>query len=869
MKLSILLASAVMAVPAHSHGLQIGLVEPSPSLVGQAVSVFVELSEDAPAEAVAIRVRVGSAECMVTLPERHCFVRPTEIGSNDIHAHLVGPSGNTIEQSDPVSHDVIRKNPVHPLRVSVPDDVVLSRFAIEQPMSVTETAISGDGKTMAYVSHGQVYVTGLETGLVRRVWRSLGTLNEKGGSAEQIALSGDGSLLAFVDITFVWLLNLETEEATLLNGFSESPFGYPWAGGDPSISASGNAVVFQSGVDEFGQPFVGRIYLYNILTHLLEEISVASDGTPANDSSLSPDVSADGKRVVYTSSASNLVADAVSTSANVYLRDRSTGETRLITKGFDGSTSNGDSFHPAISADGEWIAFQSEASNLIPDDADGLSNMFLYELATGDVQRVETGFPGGPGSVPMWPGISADGRFLTHVTLPEGGVVFDRQTQVVSTPFMPTPADPLTIGLNPRFGSIGVSDDGARLSGPAYFTDRPLSSAILYQSFWDSLSVVNRHYVGEQSNGASGLPTLSNAARRIAFVSQSTNLTSSYSGYGWEVFVRDLQMGKTWEPALPMQGGIENVLRISDAPRISSDGDTLVYSSALHSETGESENHRFRIRVVDLETGNTETVPAPEESFSYVHPQVSGEGQRVLYGRGWPNPAGDPVPGFDWVQALYLYDRATDSNLELASDNVFAFGLSENGEFVAFHSRRGDLDSENETLGDALYIYDVANSSLMRIDIPFFEPHNHNGRIFVSNNGELVVYGTRLLHLDEGTYSELPQPREGEQWFRINAMSLSADGRYQVYAAIESGVHLQVFVHDHIRQVSREISVTPDGGFGSGNSYNPAISADGLHIVFESLADDLVAAGDSNAVEDIYLVVNPLEVISVFGFEAK
>ena len=804
------------------------------------------------------------------LPSKACFVVPSNLGSNEITASSVDESGTILEVSAPIVHEVFRRAMDAPMRISVPEAIISTAYATEQPMGTTETSLSADGSTMAYVSYGHVYVADVETGIARRVWESLGSIGTKGGTAGQIDLSGDGTLLVLVDITSVWLVEVATGNASLLNGFTDPPFGQdPWSGGHPRISDSGSTVVFESGVYESGQPFIQRIYALDSDTLSYEEVSIASNGNPANASSFSPDVSADGNRIVFTSSAPNLVDGPASAALDVFLHDRTTGDTLLVTSGTYGGGGNADSFHPSISADGAWVVFESDATDLVPNDIDGQSNMFLYEVASGQIQIVETGYDDLRGSVRMWPSISADGRFLAHVTLPEGGVIVDRQTQILSTPFMPDPLSSITYGVAPDFGSIGVSDDGMVVSAPVQISDRPITNAFVYRAADDTLKIESQAYVGDQSNGASGHPTISNGAKRVAFVSEGTNLTPTYTGFGWEVFVRDLGEGRTWEPAASSHSDSANTQRFSDGPRISSDGNTLVYSSRLLSAAGEAEDDKYRIRVVDLNTGISETLPTPDPLFSYGRPQVSGDGSRIVYWRGIAYPSDNPYPFLaDGDGPLYLFDRRTEANVEIAPA-VKAFGLSENGNYVVFHSTRGDLDPDNSVVDEAMYLYQSADGSLERIDIPFFEPLNDDGRMFVSNSGDLAVYATRLFHIDLGAFSELPQPRDGEHWGAINPASLSADGRYQVYTAVGPSAHpyLQVFVHDHVRNASREVSVTPDGEFGQGNSFSPAISADGLHIVFESLAEDLMAAGDSNGVEDIYLVVNPLEVILNSGFE--
>ncbi len=160
-----------------------------------------------------------------------------------------------------------------------------------------------------------------------------------------------------------------------------------WDGGDsdgpswaPTLSADGRHVAYVSTATNI-VPDAGLGAPSNTPTsHILlrrwaqsdsptDRISVTPSGLPANGSSEGPSVSADGRYVVFSSMATNLVAGDTHGHAQVFLRDRVTGVTVCLSQSPDGHAANGPSYWPTISADGHTVVFMSEATNLVPESS--------------------------------------------------------------------------------------------------------------------------------------------------------------------------------------------------------------------------------------------------------------------------------------------------------------------------------------------------------------------------------------------------------------------------------------------------------------------------------------------------------------------
>src|SRR5262249_22987265 len=142
-------------------------------------------------------------------------------------------------------------------------------------------------------------------------------------------------------------------------------------------------------------------------------ISVASDGTQADGDSFLPTISGDGRYVAFGSFASNLVPGDTNGETDVFVRDRWAGTTRRISVSSTGAQGNRLSGDPEISLDGRYVAFYSFASNLVPGDTNADGDVFVRDQFTGTTSRVSVATDGSQGNISSsGPSISADGRYV-------------------------------------------------------------------------------------------------------------------------------------------------------------------------------------------------------------------------------------------------------------------------------------------------------------------------------------------------------------------------------------------------------------------------------------------------------------------------
>ncbi|KAF0092986.1 MAG: hypothetical protein FD128_2718, partial [Hyphomonadaceae bacterium] len=157
--------------------------------------------------------------------------------------------------------------------------------------------------------------------------------------------------------------------------------------------------------------FVPGIFLYDRFTKTSKKLTAQS-----NSSSSAADISANGRFVAFNSGASNLVANDTNNFTDIFVQDLQTGKNELISKAADGTPSNDLSYFSAISADGRFVAFTSAASNLVANDTNTSADAFVRNRKTGKTTRVSVSSAGteavwGVGSNGIVD-ISGDGRFV-------------------------------------------------------------------------------------------------------------------------------------------------------------------------------------------------------------------------------------------------------------------------------------------------------------------------------------------------------------------------------------------------------------------------------------------------------------------------
>jgi Tol biopolymer transport system component len=184
----------------------------------------------------------------------------------------------------------------------------------------------------------------------------------------------------------------------------------------PSISADGRFVAFISNASNLVPGDTNRytdIFVRDTLTNTTTRVSLDSAGNQGNYHSYNPSISADGRFVAFSSVASNIVPGDTNNSFDIFVRDRLTNTTTGVSVDSAGNQGNLQSGSPSISADGRFVAFTTNASNLVPGDTNINRDIFVRDTLTNTTTLVSLDSAGNQGnSYSIFPSISADGRFV-------------------------------------------------------------------------------------------------------------------------------------------------------------------------------------------------------------------------------------------------------------------------------------------------------------------------------------------------------------------------------------------------------------------------------------------------------------------------
>ena len=425
--------------------------------------------------------------------------------------------------------------------------------------------------------------------------------------------------------------------------------------------------------------------------------NVNDDGVAGDASASTPALSADGRYVAFASSASNLVPLDTNGDTDVFVRDVTTGRTERVSVTWQGQEGRDDSEEPSISADGRYVAFLSRAWNMYPGGAN-LANpvwqVYVHDREGPSTIRL-TVPPGGgePDESSNKPRISADG---THV------VFLSRATNLLPGPGVDTQEDVYVYDLvNSTLTRASVADDGS------------------------------------PPNDSCGEPTISADGRFVAYTTRAPNLLpAGLSGISrQQIVLRDLESntnelvsGAPGHPAELPDGS-------SWSPSISGDGRYVAFRSFSRNLTNE--------------------VPAPPNGELYVRDRTSGTTSRVTHPRLVQGPCGEP--GFPEPCSH------TDSDVPT---------LSGDGRFLAFVSEsRAFVPANPPSRSEQIFLLDRTTGRVRRLSVDdrgVAAGQTCEGRvglIALSGDGKFLAY-----HYEDLARIALPDPNgpETQDIVRLN-----------------------------------------------------------------------------------------------------
>jgi len=378
-------------------------------------------------------------------------------------------------------------------------------------------------------------------------------------------------------------------------------------------------------------------------------VSVDSTGGEADDHSDKPSISADGRYVAFQSWASNLVAGDAAGRRDIFVHDRAGGTTTRVSVGIGGAEANNNSGSPVLSADGRYVVFWSDASNLVVGDTNGDADVFLHDRQSGATERVSVSSSGMQGNNFSFAGaISADGRYVAFYSFASNLVTGDTNAQF-----------------------------------DVFVHDRQMGTT-------ERVSVDSS---GAQGNGGSAGAVLSADGRIVAFTSGATNLVAGDTNGKIDLFVHDRQSGATTRASVDSSGGQSD--GDTYTPSISADGRFIAFQSVATNLVPGDANASNDAFVHDRQSGATACASvAPSGVPGNGHstqPAISVDGRFVAFTSFATNLVAGDTNG--WTDE-FIRDRligattlvSLDSSGSQGNGDTEAPALSADGRVIAFQS---------------------------------------------------------------------------------------------------------------------------------------------------------------------------------------
>ncbi len=375
----------------------------------------------------------------------------------------------------------------------------------------------------------------------------------------------------------------------------------------PTVTPDGRYVVFVSGsVNLAGVPTNAKkqVYRRDRTTGTTIIVSVNDAGDAADGDCVAPSVSADGTKIVFHTDATNLVGDDTNGVPDIYLRDLALSQTIRVSVDDAGAEVPEQSLNPVISADGKFVAFQSEATALasIPTST---VNVFRHDLTTGKNKLVSIA-PGGaePDAPSRSPSISADGRYIAFVSeaddmtgppAPAGVEQVYRRDMTLTVNaviLVSVSTDPLNVSPGDASEAPSISADGQviafrsaamNLVPDDLTTFRDIFVRNLRDPLNPTTTLVSRNASGSQADDDANAPVLSGDGRCVAYTSAANNLAPGVNGVFKQVYWHDLVTGTTLLASVATGrevGNGDSEVVTGWPPALTADGSVVVFASS-------------------------------------------------------------------------------------------------------------------------------------------------------------------------------------------------------------------------------------------------------------------------------------------------
>ena len=616
---------------------------------------------------------------------------------------------------------------------------------------------------------------------------------------------------------------------------------------------------------------IAEVYLYDRQTNTLQEVSGVLGGVQGNgdsgtlsiadhhDNDWASSLSSNGRYVVFQSDATNLTGNTTPGDSNIFLYDSWTHSTQLVSAGVGGVAADGASDRPAISADGDYVSFSSDATNLVTGSTDGTAETYVYNTQTGAITLVSASVDGIPANAEsdLASTLSANGAVVAYGgtaenlgpnTNPGSANVFvDNLNQTPSGALDVTADTTITGGATVTGGTVTVEAgatltlDGVTINGSTI----DLAPATETTQSVSEISVPHFFAIA---------PAISADGTHVAFIA-STSLPGQHGNVGGDIDLYDATTGHITDlSAFVPEKDLHDGETFGNIPSISADGRYVVFEgdyqvTNTNPDLGPQTYTASDVFLYDSQGETGFQVTRLQQSAG--QPEISSNGQFIAASSSNTQNFGDDILVIDHGGNVLT---TITGNPNAPENPTYTFasaasvedpGISGDGRFISFLSTSTEIVAGGTTFqtGDAngiaqVYVYDRQDNTLQMISV------NNHGQ---QGNGDS---GATTLSSDNNN-----------DW----VSSFSADGRFVVFQSAATNLapgggtpagDSNIYLYDLQTRTIALVSASADGTPALGDSIRPEISPDGQYVTFASDASNLPGA---NGEPQTYIVaINPV-----------
>ncbi len=645
------------------------------------------------------------------------------------------------------------------------------------------------------------------------------------------------------------------------------------------------------------------VYLIDRENQSLKCISIDRvGGFAGNGHSQEASINADGTRIVFYSTSTNLLNNTTTTaSGNIFLYTLEDDRVVWNVTDTDNSTGNGGNGgcrYPHISADGRYIVFQSHASDLVAGDNNGKRDFFTRGTHQGDpIIRIDARYTT-TSNIPSDSSISDDGRYIVFDSELDDLVPDD--TNGVTDVFIYDKNDASITRLNVDGVQGILSKSRSQISGDGNYITY-ISGATTaerrvyrYKRVDSSVEVMSLNSAGENLNNESRKGVMSFDGELVVFSTRASNVTPFDTNVKLDIVIRDRSNNSTdiLSGHTPMSNNSSG-----DQTALSRDGRYVVFDSSASNLVSNDTNGKKDIFVRDTKNNTIEMVSistaGTQGNYDAKDPSMSADGNHIVFESFANNlTTGDSNGKYD----IFLHNRQANTTTLISkkqdgtqsNDHSFDARISADGKFVVFKSSEALDNTHDLNTKSDVYMYNMQSGEIKLISLAS-DGSSGNGDSFspaVSNNGRYVAFASSATNFSSTTVTAnrvniFLRDTQAEITTKVNdaseadancvAPSISEDGKFIAFqstatnlvnTADTNGVN-DVFLYSRIDRTLKRITNAPDGSLTNNHSYlsyGSSISKDGRFVTFRSGASNLVA-NDTNGKYDAFIYDNKSEEI--------